>query len=66
MTPTRSFASVRSYYFREAIAEFLRDELTYGPVRGGIDAWRLEDFRPIHADATAEARAWLRAATTKA
>jgi hypothetical protein len=66
MTRSLMFNGVRSYYFRRAIARLDREEREYGKTGRGLEAFTLEDFRSIHADATSKAIDWQRASNAKA
>ena len=59
---TRSLTSVRSYYFRELVARYDREQREYGGV--ALDALRLDAFRAMHRLARLKAIAWRRQAST--
>jgi hypothetical protein len=58
MIAHRTFTDVRSYFFRAALANIDREQRQYGG--RPLDAYRLEDFRSIHARATKQALGWRR------
>ena len=51
---TRTLASVRSYYFREHLADW-----------GNHDRWTISDFRAVWKVADRKAREWRRAANNR-
>lgn len=59
---TRSLASVRSYYFRELVARYDREQREYGGVP--LDALDLDAFRDMRRLAHLKAIEWRRQAST--